>query len=106
MDSDALSNALKIQLKKDKEDVLTPAQWEADKWLDMPIGRFYKNLDKLVGNAVCDVTDALLKPHNKRMRKNAALSLRNKVKFDKKCKDAVEEMLTVALDNESIEPIP
>lgn len=103
---ETLSSALKNQLKIAKEDVLTSQQWDEDKWKELPIGRFYKNIDKLVGNAVCDVTNELLRPHNERLTKAAQLTLRKRVKSDKKCKDAVSEMLTASLNTESIKPTP
>lgn len=101
-----LSAALKNRLKQDKSNVLTDKDWEGDVWLEQHLGLFYKNDDEFIRDVVCKVTLDLLKPNNERLTEVSQKRLRQKIKHDTKCKAAVGEMLSAAIDTEPINPIP
>jgi hypothetical protein len=94
----SLSEALKIQLRNDAGNVLTPEDWENDVWLDQPIGRFYQNDSEFSKDSVCKVTEALLLPANKKLTDVSKRALRNSVNEQTLCKSAVSSMLDATLD--------
>lgn len=97
-----LSAALKKRLRNDKENLLSPEDWEKDAWLDLNIGLFYDSDDEFVDDVVYEVTRDVLRNENKKLKRNARLRLGEDVNIDTKCKAAVEEMLDASLSTEPI----
>lgn len=99
-----LSNALKQQIQSDDlndKKLMSPEEWQTDKWKQMPIGAFYKNVDKIVGNRVCDVTIRVLEAQQKRLHPDDEKILRQKVTSKLSCDKAVDEMRVAANNSRS-----
>ena len=101
-----LSESLKNRLMDDNEELLTDDDWAGDAWLDVSIGLFYKNDDEFSKDAVCDVTEEILRSANKKMTDVSERRLRNNINHNTKGRICISEMLTATLDTKPINPIP
>lgn len=106
LDPDMLSDALKERLRHDNEHLMSPDKWESDAWLDVNVGAFYKNDDETAKLIVCDITDKLLRPLNKKLKPFAKQKLYDGISGNTKCRNAVNLMFRATLNSTTIHPVP
>jgi hypothetical protein len=92
-----------VELKKRLRDDNPGAaeDWDANKWLDKPVGEFCNNDDENVRNVVCSVIGKMLLTSGLQLTGNAKHDLRNVVNSHTYCKSAVDAMVKA---KNSVEP--
>ena len=102
----ALTAALKVRLKSDAGSELAKPDWDADRWLEVPIGRFYGNDDEFAKDAVCRAIDDALGKARRRLAGTPRLNLRKLIDRKTMCRLAVAAMRDASLESEPIDKIP
>jgi len=102
----ALTAALKSRLESDAEGELAQSDWKADRWLEVPIGRFYGNDDEFAKDAVCRAIDYALGKARRRLTGTPRLNLRRTIDRKTMCRMAVALMRDASLESEPIDKIP
>lgn len=106
VDEEMLRDALRDRLRHDNEHFMPVNEWESDAWLDVNVGAFYKNDDETAKLMVCDITEKLLQPLNKRLKPFARQKLYDGVTSSTKCRNAVNLMFRATLNSTAIQPVP
>jgi len=102
----ALTAALKVRLRSDAGGELATPDWDADRWLEVPIGRFYGNDDEFAKDAVCRAIDDALGKARRRLTGAPRLNLRRTIDRKTMCRLAVAAMRDASLESEPIDKIP
>ena len=101
-----LTFALKTRIYNDARGELAEPDWDADRWLEVPLGRFYRNDDEFAKDAVCRAIDDALARAGRRLRGAPRLNLRRAIDKKTMCRLAVVAMRDASLESEPINSIP